>query len=372
MRTVISIFTSIIAGAAFFTLSTRATPGCFGGQFAQTRLIGEVVGINTDMSFDIRADSGGVAHFRVDERTRVLRVPAGETSLARAEQVSPNEIAVGDRLLASGWSSGSSAPMIATQIVVMSHNDIQKMRQREVEEWRTRGIAGVVTAINPQTREIVLLPRGRQDATPVVIAASEATRFRRYAVDSVKFSDAKTSSLAEIKRGDHLRALGERTPDGARFKPEEIVSGSFLTVVGVVSGISSSTGEIKVNVQGIPQPIALRVSMDATLRRITPKLAASLIRENGVVQAGKSPAGSSGNEVLESLAPMVFSDLKQGAVLAFTSAATRDLSHLTAVTVVGGIDVLIAELQKQAGRPSGPALSSGLPSGLLDTIMGQP
>lgn len=341
------------------------------GQAQQSRVIGEVISADAGKGFDVRSDAGLVTHIRVDERTRVLRIPAGESSLAKGEQIKADDIAIGDRLLAAGSTSDQSM-LTATQLVVMSRGEIQKMRQHETEEWRTRGIAGVVTAINPQTKEITLLPRGRQDATPIVIAASDATRFRRYAPNSVKFSDAKASSLAEIRRGDHLRALGERSSDGSRFRPQEIVSGSFLTVIGVVSAISPSTSEIKLNVQGVPQPIMLRVTQDATLRRITPKLAASLVRESAETKAVKNEKVSPGSEVLERLAPMVFSDLKQGDVLAFTSGATRDLSHLTAVTVVGGIDVLIASLQKQGGLPAGPALNSGLPSGMLDTIMGQP
>ncbi|HEU4387524.1 MAG TPA: hypothetical protein VFV34_06985 [Blastocatellia bacterium] len=384
MKAMMNVILSNITRPVWGLLLLAAAPVVVTSQSPQARLIGEVIAVDPTKGLEIRADSGITARVRIDDRTRVLKVPAGETSLAKAGQIKASEIAVGDRVLASGASErlpaagsgqqtagGSNVELFAVQVVVMSLSEITKMRERESQEWQTRGIAGVVTSVNPQTKEITLLPRGRADAAPIVITTAEATRFRRYAADSVRFSDAKSSSLAEIKRGDHLRALGERSADGARFKSEQIISGSFLTVVGVVSGTTPS-GEVKVNVQGIPQPITLRASPESTVKRITSKIAATLVRESSQGSASRNQGSSRGNEVLERLAPMSFSELKQGDVVAFTSAAGRDLSRLTALTVVGGIDLLIAALQKTAGGSAGPALNSGLPAGMLDMVMGQP
>ena len=364
---------SNIVNSSCRLLLLLAAPVLVASQSSQVRLIGDVIAVDSTKGLEIRADSGITAHVGIDERTRVLKVPAGETSLAKAGRIKASDIAVGDRVLASGASAENSVPIVAAQVIVMSRTDITRMRERESQEWQTRGIAGVVAGVNAQTKEITLLPRGRADATPIVITTAEATRFRRYAVDSVRFSDAKSSSLAEIKRGDHLRALGERSADPARFKSEQIISGSFLTAVGVVSGTTPS-GEVKVNVQGIPQPIILRASPDSTVKRITPRIAAALVREISQAPANRKVDGGSsqGNEVLDRLAPMTFSELKQGDVVAFTSTAARDVSRLSALTVVGGIDVLIAALQKQAGGAVGPTLNSGLPSGMLETVMGQP
>ena len=64
--------------------------------------------------------------------------------------------------------------------------------------------------------------------------------FRRYAPDSVRFSDAKPGSFADLKVGDQLRVLGEKNADGTRIKAEAIVSGSFRNIAGVIKSIDAS------------------------------------------------------------------------------------------------------------------------------------
>jgi len=61
----------------------------------------------------------------------------------------------------------------------------------------------------------------------MVVHTSDKTVIRRYAPDSVKFDDAKSSALQEIHPGDQIRARGDRSADGAELAAEEIVSGAF-------------------------------------------------------------------------------------------------------------------------------------------------
>src|SRR5205085_2405679 len=145
--------------------------------------------------------------------------------------------------------------------------------EHDREEWRQRGVLGVVTALNPATREITVNVRGREGAHPVVVAATETTKFRRYAPDSVKFSDAKPSSLTELKVGDQLRALGERSADGARFTPEEFVSGSFRTLLGTVTAVDAAHNQITIKDNQTKQPLTVLISQDSSLRRLPEQMA---------------------------------------------------------------------------------------------------
>jgi hypothetical protein len=43
----------------------------------------------------------------------------------------------------------------------------------------------------------------------------------------VKFADAKPSQLADLRKGDQVRARGDKTPDGSEMTADEIVSGQF-------------------------------------------------------------------------------------------------------------------------------------------------
>src|SRR5687767_2722093 len=103
----------------------------------------------------------------------------------------------------------------------------------------------------------------------VVIPVSDNTEMRRYAPDSIRFGDAKPSDFSELKVGDQLRALGERTEDPLRFKPEKIVTGSFRTVGGVVTAIDPATGEIKINELEKKKPLTIVVKNDSVLRRFS-------------------------------------------------------------------------------------------------------
>src|SRR5258708_6872189 len=89
---------------------------------------------------------------------------------------------------------------------------------------------GVVQAIDPANGEVVIIPLPSKGAKPLTIGVGAKTVVRCYAPDSVKFIDAKPGTLAEIKKGDQVRALGEKSPDGARYPAEEVVSGTFRNV----------------------------------------------------------------------------------------------------------------------------------------------
>src|SRR5204863_551921 len=109
------------------------------------------------------------------------------------------------------------------------------------------GILGVIAAIKPDTKEVTITTRSAAGTQPVIIPISEKVDMRRYAPDSIKFSDAKPSVFTELKVGDQVRALGDKSTDGTHFTPEKVVTGAFRTVAGTVTAIDTATGEIKIN-----------------------------------------------------------------------------------------------------------------------------
>src|SRR6185503_11372615 len=118
--------------------------------------------------------------------------------------------------------------------------------ERDREEWKKRGVAGPVTAINAGAKEFTITTRTREGPKPMVIEAGENAAHRRYAPDSVRFSDAKPGSFADLKVGDQVRVLGTKNAEGTRFTPEEIVTGSFQTISGSITEIDAEKKEIKI------------------------------------------------------------------------------------------------------------------------------
>ena len=56
----------------------------------------------------------------------------------------------------------------------------------------------------------------------------------------------KRSTLQEIQPGDQLRARGDRSADGSELTAEEIVTGAFRNVAGLVNSVDASAGTITV------------------------------------------------------------------------------------------------------------------------------
>src|SRR6185436_5221387 len=183
----------------------------------------------------------------------------GETSLTNATDITISDVGDGDRVYARGTVAEDKKSVSALQIILMSKGDIAKKQEAERIEWRRRGILGVITALKPEAKEISISNRTLAGSQTVVIPVSDNTEMRRYAPDSIRFGDAKPSNFGELKVGDQLRALGERTEDPLRFKPEKVVTGSFRTVGGVVTAIDPATGEIKINELEKKKPLTIVV-----------------------------------------------------------------------------------------------------------------
>jgi hypothetical protein len=346
-------------------------------------VLGEVSSIDKAANqIVLKTDSAEAVTVLLTDATVYLRVPPGEQTLDKAVKVTLADIGVGDRLYARGKVSDDKKSVAARQLVVMSKADIQQKAAREREQWQRRSIAGVITALDPQTKEIKLQVAGQDKNKPVTISSLEGARLRRYAPDSIKFSDAKPSSFADLKVGDQLRVLGERSADGVRFIPEEIVSGSFRTLGGTVTGVDAVTSEIKINVLGSRQPLIIVLNKNSVLRRITPQTAQMFIRQersgpNPQPTQNKSgqPAGSADmQEVFDRLPALTLEQIKPGDVVMISSSVGKDPSRMTAIAFFAGLDTVLNLVQKNSQQTARntPDPTTGLPVNVLSFVIGLP
>ena len=96
---------------------------------------------------------------------------------------------------------------------------------------------------------------------------------RRYAPDSMKFDDAKPSTLQEIQPGDQLRARGNRSADGTELAAEEIVTGSFRNVAGIVNSVDASAGTMNVQDLVSKKLVQIKVTPESQLHQLPPEFA---------------------------------------------------------------------------------------------------
>lgn len=379
-------------------------------------VIGEVTSIDTTaMMMTVKTDGGSVVNVALAGNTSYMRLPPGEKTLDKATKITLAEVGVGDRVFARGKTSDDQKTVPARVLIVMTKADIAQKQERDRAEWRRRGILGVIIALNPETKEITVTSRTRgEGARPILVKASANTiRFRRYAPDTIKFSDARPSTFSELKVGDQLRALGEKSADGAEFTPEEVVSGAFRTVGGTVTSVNPQTNEISINDLLTKQPITIMVRPDTTLRSFPAEMAAMMgqrmqaggggaggggpqgdgsgaRRRQGGADGGGAGSGSGGpqdganrprrgggfdfQEVLERLPTITVNELKTGDTIIVSSTAGVVPSRVTAIALISGVDALLNRMQaqQQQGTRTGPNTGAPAPGPDINFGIGLP
>lgn len=341
------------------------------------RALGEVTAVDAAARrISLKTDAGEAVTVLTDEKTSFVRTQPGVRDLAGATPLTLAEIAVGDRLLARG-AEGADQTLSARQVVVMTRADIAQKNEQEAADWRRRGLSGVITAIDPAGQEITVEARSLSGSQTVAVStAAGKTTFKRYAPGSVRFSDARASSFADLHVGDRVRLLGDRTGDGAKLTAEQVVSGSFQIVSGAVKSVDGRTVTIVNNENG--RLLAVTVGPDALVRRLPPEMAAGLATRNGGAGGrpeGGEPAGEGRrmgaptlHDMLERLPALPVEQLKPGDQVAVSSTTSGDTSRLTAVVVLAGIEPLL----ESRPRGTGGGETLGLSAGALDMGLGIP
>jgi Cu/Ag efflux protein CusF len=288
----------------------------------------------------IKTDAGPEMTIVFDEATRFLRIAPGAKDLENAAPISASEMTAGDRILARGRSGGDTGSFAATSIIVISKADLARKHAAERAEWEKRGVGGVISALDSAAKEITINMPITAGAKPMVIAFAPGATLRRYAPNSVKFSDARPSRFEELKVGDQVKALGTADEIRSRYMAEELVAGSFRVMAGAVVSIDATQNTFVTTTPGANKLMQAQVSADSTVRRLSPEIAQMLVARN---KAGNSPDQSPKDlqSLIEKLPPLTLTDLKPGDAIIFTFAAGEDASRITAITVLAGVEPLL-------------------------------
>ena len=142
--------------------------------------IGEVKAIDpVSNQLIVKTDAGSVVTVTVTDKTVYMRLAPGETTLKNATKIAFTEVAEGDRVWARGKVSEDSKSVPAAALIVMNKADIAKKQEAERAEWRRRGILGVVSAVNPETKEITISSRSMAGTQSIIIPVAEKMDVRR-------------------------------------------------------------------------------------------------------------------------------------------------------------------------------------------------
>lgn len=335
----------------------------------------------------VATDAGAETKVNVSAATRLLRVPPGSKDLSQAEMIPLSEFQPGDRVLVRLRCAGEPPVCEASSVIAMKKSDIADKQTQEREAWR-RGIGGLVKNVDAAQGTITISTVTAAGKKEVAVAVGKGTIVRRYAPGSVKFDDAKVSSVADIQPGDQLRARGVRGADGTSFTADEIVTGSFLNISGTISAVDASAGTISVADLATKKTEVVKVSADTQMRKLPEQMAKMIsARLKGNAAEGASAGGGAANnpanggtsaatggsggqraggggdfqQILNRLPAVKLADFQKGeAVMIVATGAQKD-GTVTAITVLGGVEPLLqGTTQEQAASILTPwSLSNG-------------
>jgi hypothetical protein len=194
----------------------------------------------------------------------------------------------------------------------------------------------------------------------------------------VKFDDAKVSSLTDIHPGDQLRARGNRSADGAELTADEIVTGTFRNLAGVVNSVDASSGTINVQDLLSKTSAQVKVTQDSQLRKLPPEMAqriAARLKGGAIpIPGANSPAGASAPNGSPQPAPP--SGGTEPAPMRMRTGGAPDfqqmLSHMPALALADlhkGDAVLVVATQ---GETSGAGTAITLLSGVEPILQAAP
>lgn len=333
------------------------------------RPIGAVTAIDREArKITLKTDAGAEMAVLLEEGAGFRRVAPGEKDLKNAAEIAFPDVTVGDRILvARGQVSPDQKSVAATLVVVMTKADIARKQENDRAQWQKRGVSGIVSAVNPASKQVTINLRTPEGTKPLVISLADGVLFRRYAPDSVRFADAKTGTFADLAVGDQVRALGTRSADGASFTAEEMVSGAFRNIAGTVISVDTAGGSIKIMDLDTKKPLLVKVNGDSSLRRMQQQLAQMLaIRLNA--PAGAPAAASAGGpggqggpggmrgggmpdfqQLIERMPAIRLDELKVGDALIVAATRGADASQVTAITLLAGVEpILTTPASRQA------------------------
>jgi Cu/Ag efflux protein CusF len=353
----------------FFTIILTAAAALPTGALAQTssHVPGTVAAVDAKAGqVTVKTEKGDSLTFTTTERTQILHAQAGVTDPKQWTKMAVGDIGMGDEVVAYFRGAADAKPLIATTLVIRTKTDLSTLEKSELDDWKKRGTTGIVEAVDPAAHTITL----KAGARTIKVDTGDKTQFHRYSLDSAKPADAKPSSLAEIKAGDQVNVLGNKTPDGNTVTAEVVYAGTFRQIAATIISINLEKGEMEVHDLADKNkkapPLFIRITPDTNMKKLPEQLAAMLARRyqggraggpggegrggfgggegRGMGRGMGAPGGGRGGDIgamLDRLPTIPLTELKPKDAIMVSTTMGSDPSKVTAIMLLAGVEPVL-------------------------------
>lgn len=358
-------------GLAMVLVLIGAAPAL--AQAAASRQTGTVKSTGSD-SFVLTTAAGQDVNVSVPDGAKVLIVPPGAKDLSTAKPGTVADVQPGDRALVTAQAAKAAGAMTATRVIVMKSAAIAQTHEAEEEAW-AKGGGGIVKSVDSANGKITI----SSGLKTVTVVLQPGTVVRRYSGDSVRFADAKPSTVAEIHPRDQLRVRGTRSADGSSITADEIVSGTFRNYSGLLSSVNQTAGTVTLKDLATKKMVTVAVTANSDVRRLPP-MAAQMIAarmhrspngpsrteragaparaehgQDAEDESGARRAGMSLSQMLSKLPTETLADLKTGdAVMIVATSPSAASTQSTAVTLLAGVEPILTAAPSGGGMTLSP------------------
>jgi hypothetical protein len=333
---------------------------------AATRFLGTITAIS-GTTLTVKVDGNGDRQFGVPAEASIKRIAPGEKDLSKAVAIQFTDLATGDRVLVKLDPNAPAGTLQALQIVAVKQEDVAQKQQKDRADWQLRGVGGLVKSVDPATGVVVLTSGVGATAKTITVNTAKTTMLKRYAPASVSYDAAQAAPIDAIHAGDQLRARGQKNADGTEISAEEVVSGTFRNISGVILSADASNSTFSLKDLATKKPVTVHITPDSQMRRLPDMMARMLAARltgagggqgarpqyggqqgaggggqgNGTAggQGGGRSGGGDAQQLLSRAPAVQFSDLKKGDAVMLVS--TDGSMDVTAITLLAGVEPLL-------------------------------
>lgn len=336
---------------------------------------GDVISVDSGKLVFAGKDGEVTAVF--SDKTEFKKIPANDKRLAAAVAAAITDIGSGDKIVVSGVVSDDKRSVAARTVYLMSKSELAEQQTKDLEKWQTRGVTGKIKALSADTKQITVEISSIMGNRTVVISPKPGVKFKRYAPNSIKYSEAVGSSFGEIAVGDGIRAVGDKSADGASLAAEEILTGSFQTHAGTVKTVDAAKNEVVMTDLQTKKDVTVSLAQATLVKKFPEQMAQMLaMRQAGGFRGAGGPGGAPGggqtqvrmgeggqpaaggpggqraggiDEMLERFPTITAADLKAGDIIAVSSTKDGALDRITAIKLLAGVEPFLRLAQAQTG-----------------------